>query len=104
DLLPRLVRFQHVSFFHDLVCIEPTWRKNDNLRLVLHNFIPTDSVGRLTGTAKPVNPSSIIDHLGNPVSANPRRLEPFHEEDPRPKSHHSRFPLHSAYSLQHLRS
>src|SRR6266568_421046 len=84
------------------VCIEPAWRKDDYLRLVLHNFIPSYPVGRLAETAKPFNSSSIIDHLGNPVSSSPRRLKPLHEENPRPTPHCSRFQFHSVYSQQHL--
>src|SRR3989441_11128991 len=91
-----------MSFFHYPTCIEPAWREDDYFRLVLNNYVPVYSMGRLARTAKPVNSSSVINHLGNPVSASPRRLEPFHEEDSRLASHHSRFSLHSAYSLQHL--
>src|SRR5438093_8163287 len=72
-----------MGFFHDLVCIEPAWRENNYLGLVLNNFVPFYSVGRLAKTAKPFDPSCVIDHLRNPVSASPGRLKPFHEEDPR---------------------
>src|SRR5436309_7576158 len=93
-----------MGFFHDLVCIEPAWRKNDNLRPVLKNFFPTNSMGRLANTAKPFDPSSVIYHLRNPVSASPRRPEPFHEEDTRFILHSLRFLSNPVYSLQHLRN
>src|SRR5260370_13001998 len=99
-----MVRCQHVGFSHDLVCIEPAWREDDYLRLVFNNFVPFDSVGGLAETAKPFNSSRVLDHLGDPVSASPWRLEPFHEEDPRPMSYRLRFLLNPVYSLQHLRS
>src|SRR5206468_4938152 len=93
-----------MGFFHDLVCIEPAWRENNYLGLVLNNFVPFYSVGRLAKTAKPFDPSCVIDHLRNPVSASPGRLKPFHEEDPRFILYSLRFFSNPFYSLQQLRS
>src|SRR5712691_1166808 len=93
-----------MGFLHDLVRVEPAGREDDYLRLVLNNFVPPYSMGRLAETAESFDSSSVIDHLGNPVSAGPWRLEPFHEEDPRPISYSLRFLPNPGYSLQHLRS
>src|SRR6266581_3874262 len=92
-----------MSFFHDLVRIEPAWREDDYLGSVLNNFVPLYSVRWLAKTAESFYSSSVIDHLGNPVSASPRRLEPFHEEDPWPGLYRLRFLPNPVYSLQHLR-
>src|SRR6267143_4195283 len=92
-----------MGFFHDLVCIEPAGREDDNLRLVVDNFVPAYSVRRFAKTAKPVDSSSVINHLGNPVSTCPWRLEPFHEEDTRSVLQSLRFLPNPVYSLEHLR-
>src|SRR5436309_5965804 len=93
-----------MGFFHDLVCIEPAWRENNYLRLVLNNLVPFYSVGRLAETTESFESSSVIDHLRNPVSASPGRLKPFHEEDPRFILYSLRFLSNPVYSPQHLRS